>query len=349
MKTVVPPSLWPAVHRLAAREEWPPSSKTAADRLVAHAAPEGLLPLLFAEPEPPPVLAAALERNRAWHRLYARRAEILLEATRALCDLLRDEPFVLLKGSDYRHRLYPRPELRPMQDIDLLVPRDRFAAACRRLEEAGLRPGFPGGASTRVPSYPERSFLLGEVVVEVHHSFVQRIRHRIDYDAVWERRQPLEAGAFRAQRLSDEDALAYHALSLAKDEFSVPLVRYVDLWLMVRDRQELVERAAHRAREWHATRALYGTFRQASRLFPEMRTENLEAVAADLVTGPGRRFLDRWVLPAPEERGKTGRAWRARQLWRKLWLIDDPWRRGAFALHHGYASLMGRWLGWRAP
>lgn len=122
MKADVPPSLWPAVHRIAAGEGWPPSSEASADLLVREAARQGLLPLLFEEDASPAVVAAALERNRAWRRIHALRAELLENALRDLEGLLTGEPWLLLKGGDYRYRLYPRPWLRPMQDIDLLVP-----------------------------------------------------------------------------------------------------------------------------------------------------------------------------------------------------------------------------------
>lgn len=341
MKLDLPPSLWPVVHLSAAKEGWPPSCDEAADRLVAQAGREGLLPLLFEDGGLPPVVTAALDRHRAWQPLAARRAEILLQALDSVADLLGEEPFVLLKGADYMRRLYPRPDLRPMQDVDLLVPRARIDAVCRRLREGGLNPRPVRRAEARVASYYERAFTLGDVVVEVHHSFVQRVRHRIDYDAVWERRVPWEGSGRGAARLCDVDALAAHALAMAKDEFSVPLVRYVDLWLMLRPDPGLLEGAAQRAREWKAVRALYGALRQACRMLPELRTAEREAVAGRLLSAPVRSFLDRWVLPGIEEQGRAGVVTRPLQLWRKFWLMDDLPRRIGFGLYHGYAVIAG--------
>lgn len=349
MTAELPPSLWPTVQRIATGEAWPPTTPDAADSLAREALRQGLLPLLFESHGLPAVVVAALERGLAWRRLHALRAGVLDEALADLGGILAGEPWLVLKGSDYRYRLYPRPWLRPMQDIDILVPLSHADAVCHRLRQAGYRQRFPGGAATRVASHHERVFVLGDVKVEVHHSFVQRPRHRVDYDAVWERSVPLETGAFRAARLSDVDAFAHQALSMAVDGFSVPMIRFVDLWLMVAQRPEIVAAAATRAKEWRAARALYGTLHQASRLIPEFGTDEREAMARGLLSPLVRLVLDRWVLPRDEERLRERDLGRGRRLWRKYWLIDNPWRRACFALHHGYAALAGWWIGRRSP
>jgi Uncharacterised nucleotidyltransferase len=343
MTPVLPASLWPLVHEAAAGEGWPPSSEAAADLLVAQATRQGLLPLLFeAHDAMPTIVRAALARHRGWQRVHSRRMARLAEAIPRLCAVLTDEPFVLLKGADYMRRLYPRPDLRPMDDIDVLVPRARIDAACGRLEAAGLRPRFPAGPVSRVPSYHERVFDWDGVILEVHHSFIQRPRHRIDYEAVWQRRVPVEAEGWRAARLSDVDALAYHALALSVDAFAVPLVRYVDLWLMLALAPQALAPAAARAREWQSVHAFYGAFRQAFRFFPELRTPERAAVIDGLLRAPARVFVDRWVLPRPREHGREKPVGRGLRLWRKFWLRDNLRRRAGLALYHVYARTAGR-------
>jgi hypothetical protein len=342
MKPDLPATLWPLVHRAAAGEEWPPSSEATTDLLVAQATRQGLLPLLFEEAEAMPALVrAALARHRGWLRLHRLRMARLREAVPRLCGILGGEEIVLLKGADYMHRLYPRPDLRPMDDIDVLVPRGRIDAVCSRLQTAGLRPCFPAGPVARLSSYHERVFDWDGVIVEAHHSFIQRPRHRIDYDAVWRRRVPVEADGAPAARLSDADALAYHALALSVDAFAVPLVRYVDLWLMVHRAPEALEPAAARAREWQSVHAFYGAFRQAFRFFPELRTAERAAVVDGLLPGPARSFVDRFVLPRAREHGRE-RVGRGLRLWRKFWLMDNLRRRAGLALYHVYAKTAGR-------
>lgn len=339
----LPASLWPLVQRAAGGGAWPPSSEAAAEAFLAQATRHRLLPLLYECQEGmPPAVGAALQAHRAWLRVHGRRTALLREALPRLAAALAGEPFVLLKGADYRHRLYPHPDLRPMDDVDILVPRERMDEVCARLASVGLRPGFPAGPVSRVPSYHERVFEWDGVIVEVHHSFIQRPRHRIDYAAVWGRRLSLEAEGWRGARLDDADGLAYHALSLSVDAFAVPLIRYVDLWLLLRRAPEALERAAARAREWQAVHAFYGAFRQAFRLFPELQTAERAAVVEGLLRAPARAFVDRFVLPRPREHGRERQVGRGLQLWRKFWLMDNLRRRAGFALHHVYAAAAGR-------
>lgn len=339
MDAGLPPSLLQAL-AAGAGTPWPPGSDAEADLLLAQAGTEGLLPLMFDTPLPP-VLSAARARQQAHQRLAARRAEILLQGLAAAAQALADEPFVVWKGADYAQRLYERPELRPMQDLDLLVPRARLSAACDRLERAGARRRPARGAAARASSYHERAFELGGVIVELHQAFVQRARHRVDYGVLWARRVALPALAPQAFRLDDVDALLAHALSLAKDEFTAPLVRYLDLRLLL-ERADVAE-AARRAREWRMVRALWGALHQARSLMPEIWTAELARVADGLLSPRVRSFLARRVLPPLHEQGRAGVVTRTRQLWRKAWLMDSAWRRIAFAGAHAMAVVEGRW------
>jgi hypothetical protein len=337
---LIPDSLWAAT----AEGTWPPATERDEVRLLERAGREGLLPLLFEAPGLSPSLRQRLERQRGWQRLARARAQIVADALGALGRILHDEPFVVLKGADYMGRLYPRPELRPMQDIDLLVPRSRIDHACARLEAAGLQRRAVPGAARAAPSYYERAFLLGDVIVEVHQSFLQRSRHRVDYEGLWSRRRPAPELAPTAARLEEADAVAYHTLALAKDEFTTPLIRYVDLWLMLGAWPQALREGAARAREWRAARAFYGALHQAARFFPELGEGEAAEVARRMVGPVARRFLARYVLPPREEQGRAGVVTRSRQLWRKFWLMDGMRSRLAFAARHAEATLQG-WRG----
>ena len=311
------------------------------------AAEERLLPLLFEDDSLPAVVRDALDRASAWKRLFSLRSAALDASMLRVGELLRGEPFLFLKGADYRHRLYPRTWLRPMQDIDVLVPAGRADAVTRRLREFGLTRRFPVGAVARLASYHERVFDLEDVTLEVHHSFVQRIRYRVDYEGVWARRATLSAGPLAAERLGDSDALLYHAVSFANDEFAVPLIRFVDFWLLCGTNPDALAEAADRARSWLAGRALYGALRQAGGIFPEFETESVRRTRTLLLAAPSRWFLDRAVLPRAGER-LSSKLSRSRQLWRKFWLISGFPRRAGFAVYHLYALLKGALLARRA-
>jgi Uncharacterised nucleotidyltransferase len=351
MKLALPPSLWPTLHQLATGEPWPPPSDTAADRLVTRANTEALLPLLFDDLEVPAVVRAALDRIPALQRINARRSDILQAAARRVAEILRGEPFVFLKGVDYGHRLYADPVLRPMQDIDILVPRPRMGIVAGALQRSGLTlvprlavwakpPSF--SAVAELASHHEQLFRLGDVSVDVHHSFVQRSRNRVDYEAVWDRKLRFDAPGLAGYRLADTDALVYHALSLAAEEFSVPLLRYLDLWLMVRAEPSICEAAAQRAREWDVERALYGALRLASRFLPELADLGPGRAMPSLLKPSARRFLDQHVLPDPWEHGDGREPRRIVQVFRKLCLIDGFRHRATFGLYHAYALARGQ-------
>jgi hypothetical protein len=338
----LPEALWAAVHRAAGGGAWPPGSASDFTRFADQAVREGLLPLLFHDATLPPSVRERLEARTALLRLAVARAILVRNALASVARILHDEPFAVLKGADYMTRLYERPELRPMQDVDVLVPRERIDAVCDRLVEGGLVPRAAAAGARAAASYYERPFLLGDVIVEIHHSFLQRSRHRVDYASLWKRVEPAPELGPSAARLAPADAVAYHALALAKDEFTVPLVRYVDLWRMLRRWPDALPVAAGRVREWRAARALYGTLRQAARFFPELGEGETAAIARSLVGPRARAFLDRFVLPPAEEQGRAGVVTRRRQLWRKLWLLDGPRERATFAVAHAAASLSGR-------
>jgi hypothetical protein len=337
----LPASLWPTVHRLATGEGWPPATPDAVNRLVAATVTEGMTPLLFAQDGLPPLVRQTLDGLTALDRLNARRSQLMLAAIRRVAEALREEAFAFLKGADYAHRLYPHPTLRPMGDVDILVPRDRVDAISARLVACGMERKDTGPITT-MASYYAQTFRIGHISLDVHHSFVQRIRARVDYDALWRRREPLVVAGLPAGRLGDVDALVYHAISMAKDEFCVPLSRHVDLWLMARARPDIWAPAAERAREWGVERALYGALQLARRLFPELDDLGAGRTTERLLTPRVRRFLDRRVLPDPWEHGSGRGLSRRARLWRKFWLMDDARRRGAFLGYHAWALLWTR-------
>ena len=345
MAFALPSSFWPTVYRLARGREWPPESDEDAEALLDRVVPEGLLSLLIAEAELPPPVSRAIGRFRALDRSNELRMRVFEQSLEMVAHVLEGERIIVFKGTDYAYRLYPAPHLRPRQDIDLLVPRARAAAIFRRLLESGAKLHFPAGAIARVPSYHEAVFEVGNATVEIHHSIVQRTRNRVDYDGIWRRARPWKGFDSRLLQFDDADALLAHAINMISDQFSCPIFRHLDVWLLLRETPDVVPLAVERAHAWLTRRALYGALRQTSRYFPEFRGAAVEEALQALVKRKSRAFLDRRVLPDPWSPRRYGRAG---QLWKKLWLIDDwPHRVGFFA-YHLYASVAGAFLELRA-
>ncbi len=326
----LPPSLWPAFFRLVFGTDSPQLDTPAdAHRLATFANQEGLLGLLFRDAALPAAIAERLRIAGALEALNRRRVELQTDALQRLHGILGDGGWLVLKGADYRWRLYAEPELRPSGDLDVYVIPEAFDSALARVREAGFEflPAFrPHGAD-----YYEVCFDLGEVRVELHRTFGVPTRTSVDYAALWRDRETFELRGMQLARISPLHALAAHALTLAKDEMAGQMIRYVDLWQMLRRWGGRLEEVVAIARAWGVERALYASLRILTQLFPEGRTEAVEQTMDSLLSPSARRFLDRFVLP-DRTRSLSGHVdGRLVQFWRKYWLTDGMRRRAAMA------------------
>lgn len=131
--------------------------------LVDLAMHERLAPLLHAALRARGIPAAippdTWEKLRAEGQDAVIRALVLRKELEHLLAVLAGEPaipVVLLKGAALAWTVYPHPALRPMGDIDVLVPEGRLGAAKARLLEKGCReaaPEFPEvTAGLRLPT-----------------------------------------------------------------------------------------------------------------------------------------------------------------------------------------------------
>ena len=345
--TQVPLELWPVVCRLAARAEWPPRSEADVSAFFDCANREKVLPLLMAEENLPSEIAAAKPRFRAFCAFYRKRYELARDAILELQRVLGTDAFVLLRGADYCHRLYPRPELRPMVDVDILLPADKFPGAIEQLAAAGYPRKYSDFGAGFAPGHYEYSVEVGNVHVEPHRSFAQRVRAKIDYVGIWRRREWFDSGDIRAYRLSPADAILCHAFSLALDEFSSQLIRYVDLFLLLQLYERELPECVARAKAWGIERALFGALHLASDLFPVLMTANLKAAIDTLLDAPTRRFLVDRVLPDLRTEPSGHVTGRYVQLWRKFSLMDRHWRKLALCVHTTYETTVGSAIEWR--
>ena len=322
MSVDLPGGIWSRVSE-AAQVEWPPKNAADAQAFIARCNSEGLLPLLF-EASPPEV-RADLEGWRALLAANRQRSRTIASAIAGLPELLGREA-VLLKGSDLAFRLYPSPELRPMGDIDVLVRREDLQAVVDRLEKQGFRQ-----RRWRLTHFaadnPDLAFDTGNVTVEVHHSLVHPATARIDYEALHASRIPTPiAGLFR---LGDADALLTSLLNIAKDGLQAPLIRYVDVWLMLRAKPALAGDVQMRANAWDARNPVHASLAVTKAMFPDL------AIVLDR-----RPWFDRFVAdPAKGFADPHRSVWS--RVWRKFWLIDDLALRTRFATKITAAAIQG--------
>jgi hypothetical protein len=327
--------------------QWPPSDVTEATRFIQFADRERLFPLLLEEPAHPGAIAEALPRFSALGALHRKKYELSREAMIRLIDVAGPNSFAVLKGSDYRFRLYSKPVLRPLADIDFLVPRRDVHRVARNLAEAGHEQVHASHGASWSPGFHEYQCVIEHMNAELHHAFMQPIRARIPYEAIWQRREPFEGDGYNAFRLDFVDSMLHHAVSLAKDEFSATLIRYVDMYLFVRHPACNLLAVVESAREWQTEAALYGALQLTRSLFPEAHDGAVNTAMSALLTKRRRTFLSGKVLPDPRLEASGHLHGRLTQLWRKFWLMDVMWRRFAFFAVHMITSVAGysrEWL-----
>jgi len=238
--------------------------------LLSAALQQGLAPLLVwalmhAEPFDPALVAQlaplqAQTRQVAAHYVHLKAARAHVNAALAAAGV----PALWLKGAALAETVYPRPVLRPMGDLDVLVPFERRAEALAALKASGYADEPRDPLATEVaafllPDETHHHYNLaggpdGGVRVELHFRVAQAILP--DLDALgWFWSQAQEATDRAGARLGfmtlrPEAHLLYlcaHAL-LQHGEAKVGLLHFYDLHLLATvydlDWGLIVERAA---------------------------------------------------------------------------------------------------------
>jgi hypothetical protein len=170
-------------------------------------------------------------RARAWRRA---RSAALTEVLAAL-RLASIDPIVL-KGAALAWLIYPSPDVRPMSDIDLLVPRDTASTASHALEAIGFRPD-PWSSRTR-PSHRHHLPALTRpgalpISIELHVDAIDAdARSSIATGTLTSPLQPFAMDGVPALTLGDRDMLRQlcrHTLQPSWDG-RVRLLGIVDLF-----------------------------------------------------------------------------------------------------------------------
>jgi hypothetical protein len=345
--TVAPRELWPIVYRLATSRDWPPRRDADLAIFFEYANHQRLLPLLMADDDLPPEVIAAKARFRALDALSRKRYELSRLGALELQRILGADAFLFYKGSDYRHRIYDRPEQRPMADVDVYLPSAELSSALRKLDLAGYPRKYVDFAGFW-PWHYEVSVVVAGVHVELHRSFSQRVRAAIDYDGIWRRREWFERDGVNGYRLSPADTLLAHAFGLAKDEFSSELNRYLDFYLLLQRYEGELDTCVTRAKAWQIERPLFGALHLTSAMFPGAKTVAVRRAMDGLLDPPTRAFLVDRVLPDPTTERSGRVAGRRIQLRRKFALMDRRWRKVAFVAYSLLANAVGLVFEWRA-
>ncbi|NOX60907.1 MAG: nucleotidyltransferase family protein [Chloroflexi bacterium] len=179
-------------------------------------------------------LQALYRRNAARNTWLFHELEALLEHLNAA-----DIPVMLLKGAGLAHAVYGNPALRPMMDIDILVPPDYAAQAATLLIESGFEPAHAEPRPSTLLTYESQVRLvrhhLTPIIVEVHWSALDSpyYQRRWPLDWFWETSRTTRIGRANARIPGPEAQLLHLAAHML-------LHHHALLWLGLHDMAEVI-------------------------------------------------------------------------------------------------------------
>jgi hypothetical protein len=189
--------------------------------------------------------------EQAYYTSAAMNARLLSELECVLKHLATlNVPLIVLKGGVLSETVYGNLALRPMGDLDILVPQDRV------IETADLVAPLGYQATTSPPghsfSYQARfngeiSLLRGSeasgLMLDVHWHLLahQWLHHatKVDVDALWQDARQLKLGSLCLRQLGPEDNLVHVCLHAAFGNTYAYLLNLVDLDRLVRTQTSL--------------------------------------------------------------------------------------------------------------
>jgi hypothetical protein len=202
-------------------------------------------------------------------------------------------PSLWLKGFALAHTIYPRPDLRPMLDLDVLVPFDSRQEALAAVNAAGYRADVPEqfpGYDDLLHHYELHGNVKDLVKLELHFRLIglgDSLLAPAELEWFWGQAQSVAWEDLRFLALAPEAHLLYlcaHAI-LHHGETDFQLRRYLDLHLLVTQTPALdwtlvveramklrwtyaVERALGYAQEYFATVLPKGLLKELQRRRP---------------------------------------------------------------------------------
>ena len=233
--------------------DWNTVTTLAAGHGIAACLHQAVARIASSAAVPPDALERLLGERRATAMCNLRYTAELKRIADAMS--ARGIPLLVLKGMHLAELVYGDISLRPMSDIDLLVPRGQVAAAVEALQELDYGTGADSAAA--VEAALERTCALGfthranQVYVELHWKLSEPgDGFEAPMDEIWRSAVPASLGGAATLVMSPEFLLLHVCAHLAcKHVFILPLRALVDIDLIVR---------THPALDWAQVVALAG-------------------------------------------------------------------------------------------
>ena len=236
------------------------------EKIIPAALRHGLGPMLYARVKNAGLESLPGEISDPLRGSYFRAAAVYLELVKAA--IKAEAAFqasaietIWLKGMALANTLYPDPALRPMADLDVLVPFGRREAALEAAEAAGFstyedvsRLFGTGDEMGTSHHYHLRDRTNEIAVLEIHFELLSRGREllpRENHRLFWEQMETLEINNLEFTILKPEENLLYLCAhtALQHGEAEFDLLRYFDMHLVVTETEIDWDRLVGQARE----------------------------------------------------------------------------------------------------
>jgi len=181
------------------------------------------------------LLALTLRHRRANHIRRLTLAEILTALKEEGIEVL------VLKGAALANTVYPRPGLRPMRDMDILVKNREALRAQAKLAELGFNARVPASLDDQIIHHlpiAQREEDGLTVSVEVHYQLLPYMAHPVNYEDLSTEASSFSVNEVTAQTLGHEDML-WH---IYRHSFAPPLIGQSIRLVWVADFVSLVEK-----------------------------------------------------------------------------------------------------------
>lgn len=235
-----------------------------------------------------PTDAPEWEPLRASYRAQVRHYETLCGAAEKIDAALRDAnlPSVWLKGFALAHSVYPAPALRPMRDLDVLVPFAQRQAALECMQQLGFALDIVRPSET-LQEMSHDYHLRGAVLLELHYRLLgvhSKFFTPDDLAWFWTQTQTFSVKTRTLAMLAPEAQvlhLSAHAI-LNHSEAEFLLQRFLDLHLVITCAQQfnwdlVLERAVALRWTYAVQRALEITRTYFGTPIPDTITDALSA------------------------------------------------------------------------
>jgi len=206
--------------------------------------------------------AVIMKLRDAYYRCHAKNAYLFHELGKLMGSFKQAEvPVILLKGAYLADSIYQDAGLRPMDDLDLLIPPEHILKGIEVLSTLGYQPfqeyslDVEFDMAKHVPPY-----IKDNTIIELHWNIVNpESPIKFDTSGLWSRSLCFKKENLEALCLSQEDLLLHLCMHTTQHYFYKQLRTLCDIQALISLHSNDLnwDQVIHRAKDWHAERSVF--------------------------------------------------------------------------------------------